>query len=69
MADKKVVKKRTYTLEVQTWDDGTETLHRSNCGFEEFELLGLLQLLIYERSAKISKEMLSDIVKETVVKD
>jgi hypothetical protein len=62
--------KKTYTIIVETTEDGNQ-MTRTNDGFNAFELLGILEMaqddILKQMKSKEEKEI--DIIKRQVVKD
>ena len=62
--------KKTYTIIVETTEDGNQ-MTRTNDGFNAFELLGILEMvqddILKQMKSKEEKEI--DIIKRQIVKD
>jgi len=67
--EKKVVLKKTYTVTVEHFDDGTQRMNRRNEGFYPLELIGIAQLISMEVRDQIMGKIKPDIIKREVVVD
>ena len=62
-----IAKKRTYTIEVTDYTDGTCNMKRTNEGFQAFELIGLVDELKFDLFAQARGEIKPDHIERVVV--
>ncbi len=67
MTDKTIVSKKTYTIEVIEYEDGTTQMIRRNDQFNSFELLGRLVFIQHEILDQINGKFKPDFVKREVI--
>ena len=60
------MKTQTYTITVETDDDGNTSMTRINTGFPSMELLGMLYYIINDIEAQIKAQCNPDTVKRIV---
>lgn len=66
---KKIIKKQVYTIEVETYSDGTSNMKRTCDGFYFYELLGILDFTRDEILQQIKGKIKPDIVERKVIVD
>ena len=71
MAKKKeqtIVKEKTYSIKLITYEDGSGHLIRENDGFSPLELLGYLEHAQLEIMQELAGKMKPDVIERRVVK-
>ncbi len=66
---KKIVKKKTYNIEIVEYSDGKMSMKRTCYGFNPFELLGLLEFIQDEINEQIKGKIKPDIIERKVIVD
>ena len=61
------VSKQIYTIEIETYDDGSSTMSRTNEGFTLLELLGLCNFIALEIMKQQADEIEPDIINRKVI--
>lgn len=62
-----IVKRKTYTISMIELSDGNSLIHRTNDGFNAYELLGLAHNLTLDIQEQIAGRIKPDIIKRDVV--
>ena len=63
----KVLVTKTYTVTVQHFEDGTQSMNRRNDGFNPIELIGLADFIAIEVREQILGRLKLDTIKREVV--
>ena len=67
--EKKVIKKKIYSITVTQFEDGTTNMQRINDGFNILELLGICQLTAVEIKEQFAGNIKPDVITRQVVVD
>jgi hypothetical protein len=66
--EKKLVRKRTWSITIEQFNDGSTTMKRTSDGFLGFELLGLIEQMKQDILKQLSGDIKPDIIERKYIK-